>query len=808
MHRLLMEDPEFNSLRLNSVVVNRVPDMVISVDELSERSWSTDDDSIDSMDDSLQGHGSEQILELSNLESKHVDSYRAHLDGGSQASTTNDLAVLWGYKKFTEKNPCRVRLICADGRTPVVPTGYGTVRIPAENNTGYVPIRCYYTPEIPNFIISPRSFESLLGSNCGGYTLQCNNEDKSFVYSLTHKLRDSENITVRGSTVGGLCYTRPVLAPLPQTEEVCKMSLQEADHAGLTAIEDHPKNTCKHELEIYKLSVKQERLLWHQRLGHCGREQLCRAHMFADGVPKISGKTSAIDNCPVCLAANMKARERGDGVTRTATKPGQGLSLDFSFAGQASKNSQDEKQMRINDYMGIHGETCYLLLYDHATERLDGVCRQSKAPPIAWLRRWLTKHVADDVKDRYVFMDQGGELYKSKAVRDLFEKEFDYEIRPTGTAAHHQNGLVERANYTVDKAIRAMLIGAGLEIKFWPYAFYHFLRIKNSALPRRDAEESAHQKLNGCKDDLSLLRTFGCRLWVKILAWKNKAKYVQDTKKGIFLGYRTNTLKNVVWYDPDTKRVKYGYHVRFDEGYNDLPREQLPPNVLLLDRHEECMPVEKISVTIPPFTTSTHPFFYEHDVKVTVKCKHPTYGFVLKEDDCLKRVFIKQFTPNGGKKSRYSCNTIGDSQRAINGKYRGAFITAIDDEAIVSKDQALEKFAELRAAKVKSFTMVLASEPKPSADAVRRAYDELELPGFDLDEDDMADTDKNAMSTKAQSSLSPSKTSITETSYVPELGTVINKEFKGGIFYSGKVVDGPYEIDDSCGRQVTVWKVL
>lgn len=48
-------------------------------------------------------------------------------------------------------------------------------------------------------------------------------------------------------------------------------------------------------------------------------------------------------------------------------------------------------------------------------------------------------------------MDQGGELYKSKAIRDLFKKEFDYEIRVTGTEAHHQNGLVEWANQTMDK---------------------------------------------------------------------------------------------------------------------------------------------------------------------------------------------------------------------------------------------------------------------------------------------------------------------------------------------------------------------
>ena len=56
-------------------------------------------------------------------------------------------------------------------------------------------------------------------------------------------------------------------------------------------------------------------------------------------------------------------------------------------------------------------------------------------------------------------------------------------VQVMGTGAHHQNGLVERANQTMDKAIRAMLIGAGLSVKFWPYAFRHFLGIKNSALP-------------------------------------------------------------------------------------------------------------------------------------------------------------------------------------------------------------------------------------------------------------------------------------------------------------------------------------
>jgi len=223
--------------------------------------------------------------------------------------------------------------------------------------------------------------------------------------------------------------TRLAIAPMPMTEGTAEMSLDAADKAAISMVEDHLKNSHRHELKLHTLSAKEERSLWHQRLAHCGDEQLCRARMFSDGAPEMRlGKDSALDSCPACLAANMKSRNRGDGETRTAAEPGQGLSLDFSFLGQHSKNATNPEQMWINDHMGVHGETSYLLLHDHATERLDGVCRQSKAPPTAWLKKWLTRNVKDDVKDWYVFMDQGGNACRSKAIRDLFDKEFGYEM--------------------------------------------------------------------------------------------------------------------------------------------------------------------------------------------------------------------------------------------------------------------------------------------------------------------------------------------------------------------------------------------
>jgi len=106
--------------------------------------------------------------------------YKAHLDGGLQASATNDKSVLWGFKWHTGKNHCRVHLICADGKSPIVPQGYGTARIPANSAEGYVPVKCYYMPDIPNFTLSPNSFKSLLGKQHNGHTLASNDDKKTF----------------------------------------------------------------------------------------------------------------------------------------------------------------------------------------------------------------------------------------------------------------------------------------------------------------------------------------------------------------------------------------------------------------------------------------------------------------------------------------------------------------------------------------------------------------------------------------------------------------------------------------------------
>ena len=73
-------------------------------------------------------------------------------------------------------------------------------------------------------------------------------------------------------------------------------------------------------------------------------------------------------------------------------------------------------------------------------------------------------------------MDQGGELYANPDIINVFTNHC-YEVHPTGTNSSHHNGPVKRAHCVIDDHVRALLIGANLGIKFWPYTFFHHLRI-------------------------------------------------------------------------------------------------------------------------------------------------------------------------------------------------------------------------------------------------------------------------------------------------------------------------------------------
>jgi len=83
---MLHDDPEFDSLCLNSVAASRAPEEVIAIDDLEEGKW-TDEESIE--DRAYKNVQELKILEVVTGSILTANRYEAHPDGGSQASTTN-----------------------------------------------------------------------------------------------------------------------------------------------------------------------------------------------------------------------------------------------------------------------------------------------------------------------------------------------------------------------------------------------------------------------------------------------------------------------------------------------------------------------------------------------------------------------------------------------------------------------------------------------------------------------------------------------------------------------------------------------
>ena len=111
---------------------------------------------------------------------------------------------------------------------------------------------------------------------------------------------------------------------------------------------------------------------------------------------------------------------------------------------------------------------------------LHGDKRLSKSEPLKYLESFLTKFPLE-CKNKWSVLDQVSELYNNPTIKNLFRK-FGQEILTTSSDASVKNDLVERDYYTISQGVRALLIGSGLNIKFSPYLFMHFLCICN-ALP-------------------------------------------------------------------------------------------------------------------------------------------------------------------------------------------------------------------------------------------------------------------------------------------------------------------------------------
>ena len=116
-------------------------------------------------------------------------------------------------------------------------------------------------------------------------------------------------------------------------------------------------------------------------------------------------------------------------------------------------------------------------------------------------------------------------------------------IRPTGSDSSHQLGSMERTHCTVANSIHTHLIGANIDIRFWPYCFDHTLRLLNvNSCVSMDS--SRLEAAFGRRDNFKNLKYFGSCVWCRPPGDRD-AKFKSNSRKGLFLGFLPHTTKNI-----------------------------------------------------------------------------------------------------------------------------------------------------------------------------------------------------------------------------------------------------------------------
>ena len=353
-----------------------------------------------------------------------------------------------------------------------------------------------------------------------------------------------------------------------------------------------PSNTPTDKAQINRLSSAAMYELWHQRTAHAGQTTLQYLHKHAKGVPSLKG--NPFHKCTSCMQGklctkrsigtrNKKHQQVPVDTTQSEEaehdvpmgEPGQHFHMDFGFI-RGRHDSYDIENERTAMKTGsivtsIDGYKCYLIVVDRVTRYTWIFLAKTKHPPIETVRQLLNKFKSDN-PNRTVRTDQGGELGHSSKFSTMVA-ECGFSLEETGPDASAQNGLAERPNRTFGQVMRCILHSSELGPEFWSYALLHAVYIKNR-LYHHSIKTTPYQLMTGNQPDLTHLRIFGCRVFVKITG-KRKSKLDHHTSTGIFIGY-TASNKIIRYIDEKTGTIKTATHAIFDEACMTLPSNKTP----------------------------------------------------------------------------------------------------------------------------------------------------------------------------------------------------------------------------------------
>ena len=287
--------------------------------------------------------------------------------------------------------------------------------------------------------------------------------------------------------------------------------------------------------------------LWHQRLGHPGKQRLSLTvnKQLVSGISV--SKMKELSFCEGCVEGKIHRQSfQPVGEIRSTEK----LQLVHSdVCGPMSTDSIGGRKYFVT-FTDDYSRCCSVYFIKHKYEVFEKFKEFETATT-----------TSSGQRIRRLRTDNGGEYVSKEFENYLKSREIFHEF--TVPHSPEQNGVAERMNRTLVESARSMLSHAGLPKSFWAEAIATAAYIRNrmpTAAIRED--KTPYEKWYGRKPDVSNLRVFGCMAYAHIPESQRK-KLDKKSEKLRFVGYSIQS-KGYRLFDENQKVI-----VRRDVVFNE-----------------------------------------------------------------------------------------------------------------------------------------------------------------------------------------------------------------------------------------------
>jgi len=185
---------------------------------------------------------------------------------------------------------------------------------------------------------------------------------------------------------------------------------------------------------------------------------------------------------------------------------------------------------------GNNGENYFLTFIDDYSKAARVYTLKSKTEVYECFVEYInTVENITSKKIKKLRCDNGKEYINKDIFRLAREK--GIVIDPCPPYVHQLNGTAERYNRSIMDTARCLLSEARVNKRFWPEIIKTAAYLKNRTLANTIEKKTPYEILTGRKPNISNLRIYGSRVFVRVPEEKRKSKWDRKADLGILLGY-------------------------------------------------------------------------------------------------------------------------------------------------------------------------------------------------------------------------------------------------------------------------------